>query len=66
MDIHVLLKRIDENKTLITERRPLTPAEVKELDAYCRIGMTYTSNALEGNSLDFQIAAHHVYSAISV
>jgi len=52
MDIRPLLKRIEENKALIAERRPLTPVEVKELDAYFRIGMTYTSNALEGNSLD--------------
>lgn len=46
-----LLKRIDENRTSINERRPLTPDEVRELDAYFRIGTTYTSNALEGNSL---------------
>jgi len=52
MDIRELLKRIDENKALIAERRPLAPEEVKELDAYFRIGITYSSNALEGNSLD--------------
>jgi len=52
MDINPLLRRIDENKALITERRPLTPEEVKELDAYFRIETTYSSNALEGNSLD--------------
>ena len=46
-----LLKRIDETKTEINNRRPLNPGEVKQLDAYFRIGMTYTSNALEGNSL---------------
>ena len=52
MDINPLLRRIDENKALISERRPLTPEEVKELDAYFRIETTYSSNALEGNSLD--------------
>ena len=51
MDIQSLLKRIDENKQAIDKRRPLKPEEVKELDAYFRIGMTYSSNALEGNSL---------------
>jgi len=31
--------------------RSLSPDEVKELNAYFRIGLSYTSNALEGNSL---------------
>ena len=51
MNIQSLLKRIDENKALIDNRRPLAPEEVKELDAYFRIGTTYSSNALEGNTL---------------
>mgnify|MGYP002796229625 CR=1 FL=1 len=46
-----LLDRIDAYAQVIREHRPLTPNEVKELDAYFRIGTTYTSNALEGNSL---------------
>lgn len=46
-----LLKRIDAYAEIIRAYRPLSEAEVKELDAYYRIGMTYTSNALEGNSL---------------
>ena len=46
-----LFKKIDENLAAIQARRPLTENEVKELDAYYRIGMTYASNALEGNSL---------------
>ena len=51
MDLHALLKRIDTTKVWIDDKRPLVPKEVKELDAYFRIDMTYTSNALEGNSL---------------
>ena len=51
MELHSLLKRIDETKAEIDKRRPLNPEEVKQLDAYFRIGITYTSNALEGNSL---------------
>ena len=51
MDIQALLTRIDETKAWIDHRRPLAPEEVKELDAYFRIGMTYSSNALEGNTL---------------
>ena len=51
MAIKDLLKRIDDCAAVIRAYRPLSEAEVKELDAYYRIGMTYSSNALEGNSL---------------
>lgn len=51
MDISILLDRIDHMKQYIQDRRPLSPDEVKELDAYYKIGLTYSSNALEGNSL---------------
>jgi Fic family protein len=51
MGIKGLLQRIDENKRLMDSRRPLAPEELRELDNYYRIGLTYTSNALEGNTL---------------
>lgn len=51
MESRALLDRIDQYAQAIAKRRPLTPDEVKELDAYFRIGLTYSSNALEGNSL---------------
>lgn len=51
MPYQELLRKIDAYAKAIHERRPLAPDEVKELDAYFRIGVTYTSNALEGNSL---------------
>ena len=51
MSGNALLERIDAYAQAIRERRPLTTDEVKELDAYFRIGMTYTPNALEGNPL---------------
>jgi Uncharacterized conserved protein len=51
MELQSLLKRTDEYKALIDSRRPLAPQEIKELDAYFRIGTTYSSNALEGNTL---------------
>ena len=50
MSGNALLERIDAYAQAI-RAPPLTTDEVKELDAYFRIGMTYTSNALEGNSL---------------
>ena len=46
-----LLRKIDRNAAAIRAYRPLSEAEVQELDAYYKIGTTYTSNALEGNSL---------------
>lgn len=51
MAIKDLLRRIDDYAAVIRAYRPLSEAEIKELDAYYRIGMTYSSNALEGNSL---------------
>lgn len=51
MELNRLLRRIDANRSIIDEYRPLTADEVRELDAYYRIGATYSSNALEGNSL---------------
>jgi Fic family protein len=39
-------------KQRIDERRPLSKDEAHELDEYFKIGLTYSSNALEGNSLD--------------
>ncbi|HNS57178.1 MAG TPA: Fic family protein [Smithellaceae bacterium] len=46
-----LLKKIDLLKTKIDEHRPIDSHMVKQLREYFRIGMTYSSNALEGNSL---------------
>lgn len=51
MELIALLARIDANREKINSRRPLTTEEVKELDRYYMVGLTYTSNALEGNSL---------------
>ncbi|MGL4606197.1 MAG: Fic family protein [Eubacteriaceae bacterium] len=51
MEINQLLQRIDSNREMINDRRPLSPEEVKELDQYFKIGNTFSSNALEGNSL---------------
>jgi len=51
MEIKTLLKRIDDTKKWIENKRPLAPQEVSQLDAYFRVGLTYSSNALEGNTL---------------
>lgn len=41
----------DENNRKLSAYRPLPPETLKSLREYYRVGLTYTSNALEGNSL---------------
>lgn len=45
------LKEIDALKLEISAHRLLTKQELHEIRAYYRIGLTYASNAIEGNSL---------------
>ena len=49
--LHELLQKADSYKKKISSARPLTKEELESLDDYFRIGFTYSSNALEGNSL---------------
>ncbi len=51
MEKESLFKKIDRYASVIQNYRPLSEDEIKELDAYFKIGVTYSSNALEGNSL---------------
>lgn len=46
-----LFHKADTYKKAIQAARPLKPEELKELDAYFKIGLTYSSNAIEGNTL---------------
>ena len=41
----------DENNRILSAYRPLPPETLKSLREYYRVGLTYTSNAIEGNSL---------------
>lgn len=43
--------QIDELQKKINKHRPLPAKLLKEIREYYRIGLTYTSNAIEGNSL---------------
>jgi Fic family protein len=43
--------QIDELQKKINEHRPLPPHLLEQIKEYYRVGLTYTSNALEGNSL---------------
>lgn len=46
-----LLQKADSYKEKIASARPLAMEELKSLDDYFRVGFTYSSNALEGNTL---------------
>lgn len=46
-----LLQKADTYKEKISSARPLAKEELKSLDDYFRVGFTYSSNALEGNTL---------------
>ena len=45
------IKKCDEQKKKIDSYRPLTNLQAKELKDHYKIGLTYSSNALEGNTL---------------
>ncbi len=45
------IKNVDKIQKEINNYRPLGPHTVKQLKEYYRIGLTYSSNAIEGNSL---------------
>ncbi|MFI3300577.1 MAG: Fic family protein [Candidatus Gastranaerophilales bacterium] len=42
----------DKYKKLIDENRPLSQEALSDIKEYYKIGLTYSSNALEGNTLD--------------
>lgn len=44
-------KIAEANNRMLISMRPLPPETIKSLKDYYRIGLTFTSNALEGNSL---------------
>ena len=46
-----LINRVDAYKEAIDAVRPFEGEMLKQIKAYYRIGLTWTSNALEGNSL---------------
>lgn len=48
MTLQQLLNRIDGLKTKLDSARPLGASELGQLREYYKIGLTYTSSALEG------------------
>lgn len=50
-DMKDILHKIDSIKSVLDGYRPFPDHVVKQLKDYYRIGLTYTSNAIEGNTL---------------
>ncbi|MDF2908010.1 MAG: cell filamentation protein Fic [Herbinix sp.] len=46
-----LFQKADYFKSLIDTNRPFDSEQLKELDNYFRVGFTYSSNSIEGNTL---------------
>lgn len=51
MTLQQLLNQIDALRAKLDAARPLRAGELSQLREYYKVGLTYTSNALEGNSL---------------
>jgi len=60
------LKKIDELKAEIDKLGPLDSAQVKNIDEWYTVELTYTSNALEGNTLTRLETAQVIEKNISV
>jgi len=45
------IKKIDHYNSILKEQRPPSAEELQQLQAYYRLNLTYSSNALEGNTL---------------
>ena len=53
MDLQDLILKIDENKAKIDEKRPIDELSIYRIYQYFSIGLTFSSNAIEGNSLTY-------------
>lgn len=53
MDYVNRINDIDILKAELDSYRPLSPDVIKQIQEYYKIGLTYSSNALEGNTLDW-------------
>lgn len=60
------IKQLTEKKAKLDGYRPLPPELVKNFDDWFRVELTYTSNAIEGNTLSRQETALVVEKGITV
>jgi cell filamentation protein, protein adenylyltransferase len=60
------LDRLEKKKNTIDARRPLPPELVQNMDEWFRVELTYTSNAIEGNTLTRRETALVVEKGLTV
>ena len=61
-----LIKKIEKKKIKLDSFRPLSPELVKNLDEWFKIELTYSSNAIEGNTLTLQETALVVEKGLTI
>lgn len=64
--LHDILLRITEKKQKLDAYRPFPPELINNLDQWFRVELTYSSNAIEGNTLSRQETAQVVEKGITV
>lgn len=64
--IEAALKQVDEKKKKLDSFRPLPPELVNNLDEWFKVNFTYTSNAIEGNTLTHDETAIVIEKGITI
>ena len=64
--METILARITKKKQLLDAHQPLNPMLTKNLYAWSRIALTYSSNAIEGNTLTSNETAQVVEKGITI
>ena len=64
--MHTLLNTLAAKKARLDAHRPLPPALVKNLEDWFRVELTYTSNAIEGNTLSRNETALVIEKGITI
>lgn len=55
-------QKIEEKKKMFDSKKPFSPEFIRKMDKWMKIEQTYTSNAIEGNSLTREETARIVNS----
>lgn len=61
-----ILRRLDEKKRLLEQHRPFPQEFIQNMDEWFKVELTYTSNAIEGNTLTRQETALVVEKGLTI
>src|SRR5260370_40712476 len=61
-----VVKAIEQKKAQLDRLRPLSPGALAQLQKYYDVELTYTSNAIEGNTLTHRETAEIIEHGITV